>query len=78
MTPKAIISPLSGDEDRTNFSAHDMVSDLIADHQTIAKDLHALIALATKNNDPVTADLATVRSAFHEKAIWMLQALLSA
>lgn len=78
MTPKAIVSPLENGADRKNFLAHDMVSDLIEDHQTIAKDLHALIALAAKNNDPVTADLATGRSAFHEKAIWMLKALLSA
>ncbi len=78
MTPKAIVSPLEADKDHANFSAHDMVSDLIEDHQTIAKDLHTLIALATKNNDPVTADLATGRSAFHEKAIWMLKALLCA
>ncbi len=77
MTPKAILAPLESVAAQTGFSARDMVSDLVSDHQAIAKRLHDLIELATKNNDPVTADLATGRSAFHEKAIWMLKALSS-
>ncbi|SFR39675.1 Dps family protein [Litoreibacter janthinus] len=56
-------------------SAGEMCEDLSADHERVAHRLHALIEIAGKNNDPVTEDLATERSAFHEKAAWMLKAL---
>jgi len=52
-----------------------MVSDLAEDHERVAHRLHALIRLADGGNDDVTADLATARSAFHEKAAWMLRAI---
>lgn len=52
-----------------------MVSDLAKDHETIAKRLHELVELAGEHHDPVTEDLATARSAFHEKAAWMLRAM---
>ena len=56
-------------------SAGDMCSDLADDHERIAHRLHALCKIAADHNDPVTEDLATARSAFHEKAAWMLRAL---
>ncbi len=56
------------------LSAHDMVDDLAKDHSAIARRMHALIETADGHDDPVTADLATARSAFHEKAAWMLRA----
>lgn len=54
-------------------SALQMVEDLAKDHADVAKRMHRLIALADENSDPVTADLVTGRSAFHEKAAWMLR-----
>lgn len=57
------------------MSAGAMCKDLAQDHERIAHRLHALVKLAGDNNDPVTEDLATARSAFHEKAAWMLRAL---
>lgn len=56
-------------------SAGDMCLDLAHDHERVAHRFHALIELAGSRNDPVTEDLATQRSAFHEKAAWMLRAL---
>jgi starvation-inducible DNA-binding protein len=56
-------------------SAGEMCNDLGKDHERVAHRLHALIEIAGKNNDPVTEDLATQRSAFHEQAAWMLKAL---
>lgn len=56
-------------------SAADMLEDLAADHERLAHRLHALIELAGQHKDPVTEDLATGRSAFHEKAAWMLRSL---
>lgn len=51
-----------------------MVEELAKDHERVAHRLHALIKLAS-DVDPVTEDLAVARSAFHEKAAWMLRAL---
>ncbi|TMV37547.1 DNA starvation/stationary phase protection protein, partial [Thioclava sp. BHET1] len=51
-----------------------MVKDLAKDHESVAKRLHALTETAEAEKDPVTADLANARSAFHEKAAWMLRA----
>ncbi len=56
-------------------NAGEMCRDLASDHERVAHRLHALIRMAGDNNDPVTEDLATSRSAFHEKAAWMLRAL---
>lgn len=58
----------------TDYTAGDMVESLAQDHERLAKRMHALIELAGSANDPVTEDLATVRSAFHEKSAWMLRA----
>ena len=56
-------------------SAGEMIEDLAKDHERIAHRLHALIQLTDGHNDPVTEDLATERSAFHEQAAWMLRAI---
>ncbi|MEO8242326.1 MAG: DNA starvation/stationary phase protection protein [bacterium] len=60
-----------------SLPAEEMVADLIEHHEVLAKTLHTLIDLAQEHKDPVTADLATKRSAFHEQAVWMLRATLS-
>lgn len=63
-------------EDPTGeMSAADMIEDLASDHEHLAHRLHALVELSGQHMDPVTEDLATERSAFHEKAAWMLRAL---
>lgn len=53
----------------------EMVADLAADHERLAHRLHALVDLVDGRKDPVTDDLATARSAFHEQAAWMLRAI---
>lgn len=58
-------------------TAGDMCANLARDHERVAHRLHALIAMAGDSNDPVTEDLATARSAFHEQAAWMLKALIA-
>ncbi|PJI84473.1 starvation-inducible DNA-binding protein [Yoonia maricola] len=64
------------DDSPEKISAGDMCKALAADHERIAHRLHALITIAGDSNDPVTEDLATARSAFHEQAAWMLKALV--
>lgn len=56
-------------------SAGEMIEDLAADHERLAHRLHALIELVEGRKDPVTEDLATERSAFHEESAWMLRAI---
>lgn len=57
------------------LSTGDMIEDLAEDHERVAHRLHALAELAEGGQDIVTEDLATARSAFHEKAAWMLRSL---
>jgi starvation-inducible DNA-binding protein len=58
-------------------SARAMVEDLVANHERVAHRLHAAIEIAEQARDVVTADLLTARSAFHEKAAWMLRAIVA-
>ena len=57
--------------------AEGMMDDLAKDHEKLAHRLHALVKMAGDQNDPVTEDLATARSAFHEEAAWMLRAIVA-
>jgi starvation-inducible DNA-binding protein len=75
MDPAAILGKSAELKGPTKPSAGMMVRALADDHTALAKRLHGLVALADEHKDPVTADLATQRSAFHEKAAWMLRAL---
>lgn len=78
MAPMSLteIQKLSVIEDSAEkVSAGDMCKALAADHERVAHRLHALVKVAGEQNDPVTEDLATARSAFHEQAAWMLKAL---
>ncbi len=54
-----------------------MVGELASDHGKLALRLHALVDLGEADKDPVTKDLATRRSAFHEEAAWMLRSIAS-
>ncbi|WP_425038144.1 Dps family protein [Primorskyibacter sp. S187A] len=74
-TMAGIVSRSKIADRETDMSAEDMVKDLASDHERIAHRLHALIELVEPLKDPVTEDLATERSAFHEQAAWMLRAL---
>lgn len=68
------LADLSKDSGAT-LSATEMIKDLLADHENLTHRLHALIEIAESKKDAVTADLATERTAFHEKAAWMLRAM---
>ncbi|WP_417465356.1 Dps family protein [Kordiimonas sp.] len=62
-----------GDE---NASAEAMVKALVAAHAQIANRIRPIIGLAGDANDEVTAGLLTDRLTVHEKAQWMLRAML--
>lgn len=77
----ALISPTNlaagsdGQDADASLSADGMIKDLLADHENLAARMRALVGTAEAADDPVTADLATTRADFHEKAAWMLRAL---
>ena len=68
-------APSKSDVDHA--SAHDMVSDLIAEHEQAVRDMRGAAAKAGDNDDMVTEDMLTERLAFHEKALWMLRAIVA-
>lgn len=77
MSLKEILDISAIDDSQERLSAGDMCRALAEDHERIALRLHALVKIAGEHNDPVTEDLATERSAFHEQAAWMLKAIIA-
>ena len=57
-------------------AAEEMLRQLLADHRTLARAAQAVIETAEASEDVGSADLATQRIRSHEKAAWMLDALL--
>ncbi|WP_339823102.1 DNA starvation/stationary phase protection protein [Sulfitobacter dubius] len=76
----AVINPsdlgggAEGRDADVSLSAEEMLRDLLSDHERLAARMRALVGTAEAAEDPVTADLATTRADFHEKASWMLRA----
>ncbi len=57
-------------------SATDMVGQLVAGHEAVAKTARSVFPAAEEGGDEVTADLLTQRMTVHEKTAWMLRSLL--
>ncbi len=74
-TLSSIVSNSVVQDEEKPSSAGEMCEDLAADHERVARRLHALVEIAGEARDPVTEDMATERVAFHEKAAWMLRAI---
>ena len=56
--------------------AKDMIRQLVAGHEAVAKTARSIFPTAETGNDEVTADLLTQRMTVHEKTAWMLRSLL--
>ena len=54
-------------------AARDMITDLMHDHETLARKCRELVAVAEKAGDAGTVDLLSQRLRKHEKAAWMLR-----
>jgi starvation-inducible DNA-binding protein len=65
------IKEASGDE-----KAEQMIANLAADHETLAKALRADLINVSENHDDATQDVLTERAGAHEKTAWMLRATL--
>lgn len=63
-------------EDEGAPPAMEMVRRLAADNETSAATAHEVVAAAEAVADVATVDLATRRIAVHEKAGWMLRAMV--
>lgn len=63
-------------EDTTVPKAHDMVKQLIADHETLIRRIRTILPSATDSHDEGTADLLIKRLETHEKKAWMMRSLL--
>lgn len=59
------------------MSARDLLADLVADHEAICREMRTAAAAAEEAEDIVTNDMLVARLTFHEKAIWMLRAMLA-
>jgi len=57
-------------------SAETMITDLVDQHDLLAASMRDVAEFAGEHKDLVTEDLLTGRIAFHEKAAWMLRAML--
>ncbi|MDH3195562.1 MAG: DNA starvation/stationary phase protection protein [Hyphomicrobiales bacterium] len=58
-------------------SAHDMLTQLVDDHEQIVRNIRDSAEFAEESNDLVTHDLLVQRMAVHEKAIWMLRSMIA-
>ena len=72
MRPKSDV-----DEETINRSAIEMVRRLVEDHETLCRSFREIAEMSEAAKDLVTTDLLTERLAFHEKAIWMLNAIVA-
>ena len=57
-------------------AALDMVRELVAGHEAVARTARSIFPLAEAAHDEPTADLLTQRIQIHEKTAWMLRSLL--
>lgn len=64
-------------EAKSIASAEDMVEALVADHEAMARTMREIAIKAEKADDFVTHDILVARLTFHEKAIWMLRAIVA-
>lgn len=75
MAETASFAPSGKDVDQRN--AHDMIADLIEDHEAAVRAMRDAAELAGDKGDVVTEDMLTARLTFHEKALWMLRAIIA-
>lgn len=57
-------------------TAMEMVRELVEGHESSARTIRGVFAIADEANDQPTADVLTQRLQIHEKTAWMLRSLL--
>lgn len=71
-----LISRTTLTEEQDVTTAREMVQTLIADHEAVVRQLRKTAEFAESVDDFATHDLLVGRLMFHEKAIWMLRAII--
>jgi starvation-inducible DNA-binding protein len=74
---RAMIKDSRISEAKGNPTAEEMVENLVADHETLVRHLREITEFAEESHDQGTADMLTERLKAHEKAIWMLRAIVA-
>jgi starvation-inducible DNA-binding protein len=74
---RAMIKDSRISEAKGNPTAEEMVENLVADHETLVRHLREITEVAEESHDQGTADMLTERLKAHEKAIWMLRAIVA-
>ncbi len=59
------------------LTPHQMLQQLIKDHEIVVRQMRAIAEVAEESKDFVTHDLLVSRMGFHENAIWQLRATLT-
>ncbi len=59
------------------MSAEELIQDLVADHEAACRQMRDSAKKAEDADDIVTNDMLVQRLTFHEKAIWMLRAIVA-
>lgn len=58
-------------------STEEMIEQLVKDHEALVRNMRQTAETAGKASDLVTNDMLVARLTFHEKAIWMLGAIIA-
>ena len=58
-------------------SAEQMLADLVAGHEAVARTARRAFKVADEADDEATSDLLTQRMQVHEKTAWMLRSMLA-
>jgi starvation-inducible DNA-binding protein len=62
---------------KTAPTAGEMVAELVDDHEGLCRRMRECAGMAEGKGDFVSHDLLTGRLTYHEKAIWMLRAIIA-
>lgn len=63
-------------EDTSIPNATEMIRNLVASNEAVARTSRAAFVIAEKANDQPTCDMLTQRMQIHEKTAWMLRSML--
>lgn len=77
LTGKRVLADGNIKIETTSPTAHDMVEDLVSDHEGLCRNMREAAELAEEKGDFVSHDLLTARLTYHEKVIWMLRAIIA-
>jgi starvation-inducible DNA-binding protein len=64
------------DNDAPHKPTPDMIAELVADNESVARRMAEFAELAEEANDPFTNDMLVARIGVHEQNAWMLRASL--